>query len=139
MSHREEELLAQLRRAKSDEERIEVINNAMEQQERVVFDLRCSLAVEEGLMEALMRLREQVGAPPLSPKHTLRGRVAKYLGQHPGITCTELAKALATPVTTVNMCLNRNKQLFEKKADGTWTNKPDDRNQVPKVPEDHPA
>jgi hypothetical protein len=109
--------------AKSDEQRIALLSAKIIEQEQVVFAARFQLAHQEGILEALYRLRERLGEPMLSHKHTLRGRAIKYLTEHPETACTDLAKALCTPVTTMSMCLNRNKELFVKNADGLWSNK----------------
>ena len=109
--------------ANSDEQRAELLTKKIAEQERTVFGLRYELAAQEGILEGFLRLREQLGAPTLSHKHTLRGRIIKYLTLHPEMTCTDLANALGTPVTTVNMCLHRNKELFEKNVNGSWVRK----------------
>ena len=104
--------------ATTDEQRIELLSKKIIEQERAVFALRFQLAHQEGVLEGLYRLREQLGAPALSHKHTLRGRAIKYLTEHPETNCTDLAKHLSVPVTTMNMCLHRNKELFEQTQAG---------------------
>jgi len=109
--------------ASTDAERIELLTRKITEQERAVFVMRYQLTVQEGILEGFLRLREQLGAPSLTHKHTLRGRIAKQLSLQPEMTCTDLSNKLSVPVTTVNMCLHRNKELFEKNANGLWTNK----------------
>lgn len=106
--------------ATNDEQRIELLSKTIAELERTVFNLRCTLAAQEGILEGFLRLREQLGAPALSHKHTLRGRTIKHLTLHPEMSCTDLAAALCVPVTTMSMCLNRNKELFEKNVNGLW-------------------
>ena len=100
--------------ASNDEQRVTLLTKKIEEQERAVFALRFQLSQQEGVLEGLLRLREQLGAPTLSHKHTLRGRVKKYLLEHPETPCSDLARHLSVPITTMNMCLHRNKNLFEQ-------------------------
>ena len=109
-----------LQSATTDEQRLGLLEQDIKLQEGIVFNLRYGLAKAEGVLEGLYRLRETLGAPELSHKHTLRGRVIKYLSLHEPQNCTDLAKSLSTPVTTMNMCLNRNKKIFEKDANNAW-------------------
>lgn len=108
----------------TDEERLEALEQEIHQQECVVFKARYNLTAQEAMLEGLYKLRETLGAPALSHKHTLRGRVIKYLTEHGPQNCTDLAKSLSTPITTMNMCLHRNKKLFEKDANDAWQLKP---------------
>lgn len=105
-------------KASTDEERLKLLEQQIVEQERIVFNLRHGLATQEGVLEGLYRLREQVGAPALSHKHTLRGRAVKYLLEHPNTPCADLAKTLSVPLTTMNMCLHRNKNLFQQTESG---------------------
>lgn len=105
----------------TEAERLVAVEKAIEKEQTRIFDLQQELAMAEGRLEGLMRLRERIGLPKLSPKHTLRARVAKYLEKNPGIGTAEIAAGLCAPVTTISMCLNRNKQLFEKTDQGGWT------------------
>ena len=114
--------MAELVKANSDAERIELLDKQIAEIERAIFALRYSLAIMEGRVEGLMRLRETLGTPKLSAKHTLRGRIQRYLETNPSAGTSEIASSLCTPVTTVSMCLNRNKNLFEKVKTGGWAN-----------------
>jgi len=113
----------ELNKADSDEKRIDLLSQQIAEQEKVVFMLQYDLALAEGTLEGLKRLRERVGMPTLSHKHTLRGRLIKYLTEHPESECSEIARALDAPVTSVNMALHRNKELFEQTPNKTWVNR----------------
>lgn len=104
--------------ATTDEQRIELLSKKITEQERAVFKLRYELTAQESILEGFYRLREQLGAPTLSHKHTLRSRVKKYLTEHPDTPCSDLARHLAVPITTMNMCLHRNKNLFQQTETG---------------------
>lgn len=106
----------------NEQERVELLTREIGKLEIQVFSLRLDLAKAEGELEGMYRLREQLGEPALSHKHTLRGRTLKYLAEHPASRCTDMAKSLGVPVTTMSMCLNRNKELFCKNANGDWLN-----------------
>jgi hypothetical protein len=114
------DLMLELSKADSDSTRVAILDKEIEAQQTKIFTLRYDLALAEGRAEGLLRLRENVGAPLLSPKHTLRARVQKFLEKHPGASTSEIAAALVTPVTTTSMCLGRNKHLFTKVGRGEW-------------------
>jgi len=100
--------------AKTNEQRIAILSHKILEQENAVFALRYQLNQQEGILEGLYRLREQLGTPTLSHKHTLRGRVIKFLTQHPETTCADIARHLCVPMTTASMYLHRNKNLFQQ-------------------------
>jgi hypothetical protein len=116
-------LKAELAKASSDEERVAIVDKEIEAQQAKIFGMRFVLAIDEGRLEGLMRLRERIGAPTLSPKHTLRARVQKYLETSPGAGTSQIAAALCAPVTTISMCLGRNKDLFVQSPGEGWRNK----------------
>jgi hypothetical protein len=107
----------------TDAERLAAVEQAIEKQQSQVFDLQQELALAEGQLEGLMRLRERIGLPKLSTRHTLRARVQKYLEKKPGAGTSEIAAGLCAPVTTVSMCLGRNKDIFERRPGEGWANK----------------
>lgn len=118
----EPELKAELAKVATDDERVAIVDKQVSAQQASIIALRIDLALAEGRLEGLMRLRESIGAPTLSPKHTLRARVIKYLEKNPGAGTSEIAAGLCAPVTTVSMCLGRNKDLFTKTPTDGWVN-----------------
>lgn len=117
------ELKAELAKVSSDEERVTILDKEIEAQQVGIFAMRCDLALAEGRLEGLMRLRKSIGAPKLSPKHTLRARIQKYLETTPGAGTSQIASGLCAPVITVSMCLGRNKNLFVQSPGEGWRNK----------------
>ncbi len=118
------DLTADLLKASSDHDRVLLISNQIEAKQAAILKMRVELAMAEGEVEGLVRLRETLGCPKLTPKHTLRARVQKYLEKFPGAGTSQIATSLGAPVTTVSMCLGRNKDLFEQAPGEGWRNKP---------------
>ncbi len=116
------ELIERLKGFTTDEDRVGFLDQLISDQNQVVLGLQGQLALEEGRIEGLRRLRERIGAPTLSPKHTLRSRIMRYLEAHPDSGTSEIATGLCAPVTTISMTLGRNKDLFEKTTNG-WSNR----------------
>lgn len=117
------DLTADLLKASSDQDRVLLLTNQIQAREAAILKLRVELAMAEGEVEGLIRLRESLGVPKLTPKHTLRARVRKYLEQFPGAGTSQIAASLGSPITTVSMCLGRNKELFEQAPGEGWRNK----------------
>jgi hypothetical protein len=116
------ELMAELAKLSSDDAKVVLLDKEIEIQQAALFTMRYELSMAEGRLEGLMRLRESLGEPKLSPKHTLRARVVKFLEKNPGAGTSRIATGLSAPVTTISMCLGRNKDLFEQ-SEGGWRNK----------------